>query len=69
MTDQESKRYDLALEMAGDLDIAEALLPPDQDEPSPERLVWLDDTDDDGQPQPWAQLKNEADTQYAHVPL
>ena len=66
MTDQESKRYDLALEMAGDLDITEALLPPDPVEPSPDRLVWLDDTNDEGEIQPWAQMTDETPTHYAY---
>ena len=57
---------DTAITAAADLDLADALATPDQTDPSPERLVWLDDTDDDGQPQPWAQLEHETDTQYAH---
>ena len=57
---------DTAITAAADLDLTEALATPDQIDPSPERLVWLSEIDDDGQPQPWAQLENETVTQYAH---
>ena len=54
--------YDTALADAADLDLESALVTPDQDEPSPERLVWLDDTNDEGEIQPWAQLEDESNS-------
>ena len=58
--------YDDAVTDAATLDVASALVPPDQSDPSPDRLVWLDDVDDEGTTQPWAQLEDETDSHYAH---
>ena len=61
--------YDTALTEAADLDLEAALVTPDTVEPHPERLVWLDDTDDDGNAQPWAQMTDERDKDYAMFQL
>lgn len=58
--------YDEALASAANLDVELALTPPDAKEANPERLVWLDPTDDEGNLNPWGQQPDELDTHYAY---
>jgi hypothetical protein len=58
--------FDDALTDAADLDLPAMLEPPQPDEAHPERPVWLDPIDDDGQPHPWAQQDDEHDNHYAY---
>jgi len=57
--------FDTALTDAANLDLPAELAAPEPVEPHPERLVWLDDYDDEGVRQPWARMDGEDESHYA----
>jgi hypothetical protein len=57
--------FDSALDQAANLDLPAELAAPDPVDPHPERLVWLDDYDDEGVRQAWARRDGEDEVHYA----